>query len=268
MEIISFKNIKSINVEVSTVIKRQAYPGFKVDMRVIKDHELVYIVSGEGIFTIEGEKIPAIPGKLFYFYPELVHACNTSQTNPLLFFAVHFNFNYGNKSTSCRLPIDFVNTINSNALIKKLFFDLHRLWFIRKQGYLLESSILLQQIIYEVFENITNKDFMFKNSKRLEILIDYIENNYKTKIGTDALCSIINVKSTYLNHIFKELLGEKPMDYINKYRINKAKELLYSTNTKIKDISNEVGIVDQYYFAKLFKKYEHISPTKFRTLLL
>ena len=54
------------------------------------------------------------------------------------------------------------------------------------------------------------------------------------------------------------------VQYINTKRVEKAKQLLLDTNLKIKDISALVGIEDQLYFNKIFKKEIGMSPREFR----
>lgn len=60
---------------------------------------------------------------------------------------------------------------------------------------------------------------------------------------------------TYFCEYFKNQTGETVLDFVTKARIEKAKELLLSTDFKIYDISQQVGYNDTKYFSKLFRKY-------------
>ncbi len=53
-------------------------------------------------------------------------------------------------------------------------------------------------------------------------------------------------------------------EYINLQKINKAKDLLTRTDKNIKRIAYDVGIQDEKYFMRLFKKYMGLTPTDFR----
>ena len=53
-------------------------------------------------------------------------------------------------------------------------------------------------------------------------------------------------------------------DYVNKVRIERAKELLKKVDYKIYDIAEEVGYKNSKYFIKIFKKYEKISPNEYK----
>ncbi len=61
-------------------------------------------------------------------------------------------------------------------------------------------------------------------------------------------------------------MGVRLTEYINFKRVEKAKELLASSEAKIKDVAADVGIADQLYFTKVFKKQLGLSPREFRKM--
>ncbi|MFA6294448.1 MAG: helix-turn-helix transcriptional regulator, partial [Victivallales bacterium] len=64
--------------------------------------------------------------------------------------------------------------------------------------------------------------------------------------------------------LFSRQLGVRPFEWINRKRMEKASELLLSTDLRIGEIADRVGIGDHYYFSKLFTKMKNIPPGKFR----
>jgi two-component system response regulator YesN len=92
----------------------------------------------------------------------------------------------------------------------------------------------------------------------------YIKTNYSGNISLKTLAAGFNVNANYLGRLFKEELGEFFSDYLNKIRIDKAKELLLTTNQSIREVSLRVGYTDPNYFYTLFKKYMGISPAEYR----
>ena len=65
---------------------------------------------------------------------------------------------------------------------------------------------------------------------------------------------------------FRELMGESPTRYLNNLRISRAQALLTSTDMPIAEIAAEVGIKDQFYFARLFKNITGTSAGAYRRL--
>ncbi|MNC61757.1 HTH-type transcriptional activator Btr [compost metagenome] len=62
-------------------------------------------------------------------------------------------------------------------------------------------------------------------------------------------------------------MGDTFTEYINRYRIEKAKELLRTTPSKVHEIARNVGYWETGYFYKQFKKYMGISPTEYKGLV-
>ncbi|MNN62848.1 HTH-type transcriptional regulator YesS [compost metagenome] len=69
----------------------------------------------------------------------------------------------------------------------------------------------------------------------------------------------------YISLIFKKETGETLTDYITRIRINKAKELLLTTDLKVMEISELVGYENPHYFSTVFKKTVGVHPLKYRS---
>lgn len=94
----------------------------------------------------------------------------------------------------------------------------------------------------------------------------YIKEKYAQKISLRNIAGEFQLTESYLCKIFKKYKQESPMDYLAKYRIEKAKELLLSyPDLMQKDIAEMVGFSDQFYFSRVFKEIVKLNPTEFRT---
>ncbi|MNN92645.1 HTH-type transcriptional activator RhaS [compost metagenome] len=74
----------------------------------------------------------------------------------------------------------------------------------------------------------------------------------------------MHFNTNYLYHFMKTHLGITPMQYIYKRRLDKAKDLLTSTDDTLADIASVTGFSDVYHFSKSFKKNTGISPRAYR----
>ncbi len=92
----------------------------------------------------------------------------------------------------------------------------------------------------------------------------YIERNYKNNLSMEFISSLFYMNRSYCSFLFKEKTGEKFVDYVNKIRINKAKELLIQTDSKLYQISKSVGYDNIKYFFRIFKKITGITPEQYR----
>ncbi len=94
--------------------------------------------------------------------------------------------------------------------------------------------------------------------------LSYIEENYSTDISLHDLARHVNISKSHLSYIFKKETGETFSDYVNKIRIEKARELLASGKYKINEISDMVGFNNTGYFSKVFKKSTGTSPLDYK----
>lgn len=74
----------------------------------------------------------------------------------------------------------------------------------------------------------------------------------------------VHINESYFSRTFKKECGNSVISYITNLRINKAKELLATSNLKTFEISEAVGIHDPAYFSVLFKKNTGMSPKAYR----
>lgn len=100
--------------------------------------------------------------------------------------------------------------------------------------------------------------------KAIEELVRLIETEYNTDLSLESLAERVYLSPSYLSHLFKKQIGISLNKFITLYRMEKAKELLCSTNRKIVDIGQDVGYSNFPYFSSLFKNHYGKTPSQFR----
>ena len=91
--------------------------------------------------------------------------------------------------------------------------------------------------------------------------IELIENNSDKTLA--EIAQICGVSEGYFRKLFREYSGENPVDFRQKHRIEKAKQLLLLDTHSIGEIAEELHFSDIYHFSKTFKKLIGISPQKY-----
>lgn len=94
--------------------------------------------------------------------------------------------------------------------------------------------------------------------------IGYIRKNYRRKISLESLSEHLHVSPSYFSMLFKQHTGYSLIEYLNRFRIEKAKALLNDPELKAYEIGNLVGFQDEKYFYLLFKRYTGLTATQFR----
>ncbi|MGG4395568.1 helix-turn-helix domain-containing protein [Paenibacillus thiaminolyticus] len=105
-----------------------------------------------------------------------------------------------------------------------------------------------------------------ERSRKLNDILVYIHDRYDEELSIEQFAATMNMSAGHFSRIFKEEVGEKYVEYIAKYRLAKAKELLLQTDLKIDDIAAKVGYWGRNSFIRMFRKYEGITPAKYRAL--
>ncbi|SMG36583.1 response regulator transcription factor [Paenibacillus aquistagni] len=101
--------------------------------------------------------------------------------------------------------------------------------------------------------------------KEVQDVIQYIESHYQDKITLEMIADHVNFSENYLCRVFKEQVGTSLITYINHVRMDKAAALIMQGSTYMKEVASLVGISDQFYFNRLFKKQFGISPSEYKS---
>ncbi|MRN56265.1 response regulator transcription factor [Paenibacillus monticola] len=97
-------------------------------------------------------------------------------------------------------------------------------------------------------------------------VLGFIHSQYANELSLKTLGVQYHIHPVYLGQLFHKETGDSFAEYINKYRIEKAKEQLKNTNLKVHEIARNVGYWETGYFYKQFRKYVGISPTDYKAL--
>ncbi len=96
-------------------------------------------------------------------------------------------------------------------------------------------------------------------------VVHYMEEHFNDpEISMTAIADSFDLSTTRFSLSFKEKMGMSPLDYLTLLRVEKAKELLVSTNMPIQDISSQVGYYDSGSFIRRFKQIAGETPLQYR----
>lgn len=123
------------------------------------------------------------------------------------------------------------------------------------------------QLLCEVC-NIIIENKVEMTGKELDIVKEamlYMKNNFSNpELNMGMLAEHLHISSVTLAVEFKNYTGSRPSDYLTNLRMERAKELLLSSDMMIREISIEVGYEDDYVFTRRFKKYTGKTPGQYR----
>lgn len=130
---------------------------------------------------------------------------------------------------------------------------------------ILTSSILKTLIIIIVCNNKNaGKTKKEKSSLIIRDIIEYITANYNKDISNTKISEKFSFNPSYINRIFRMHTGTGMHEFLIKYRINAAKEMLLNNNMSVEEICMAVGFKDMPHFSKSFKKHTGKSPSEYQ----
>jgi two-component system, response regulator YesN len=104
--------------------------------------------------------------------------------------------------------------------------------------------------------------------QQVEQAKQYILEHYgDSSISLSSICQYLHVSVSYFSLIFKKETKETFVEFLTKFRLEKAKELLRGTDYKTYEIADMAGYSDPQYFSTVFKKQVGVSPTEYRSFV-
>ena len=238
------KHYKTLNV---INLGHQKCPPLHSYRYVLPNFYLIhYVVSGCGKFVKNKVEKTVKAGEMFIIKPENVYYYTADEANPWEYIWISFD----GELSSLFENIDDVMKIDGEVFSEML--EASKLKN-TQQEFLLGKLYELISIIFEQAPAENNY---------VKMVSDFIKANYAYKLHVKDIAESINLNSRYLSRIFKQEKGIAIQEYIIKYKIKKAQNLL-SKGFNVSETAKSVGYDDMFTFSKIFKKHTGMSPAKY-----
>lgn len=128
------------------------------------------------------------------------------------------------------------------------------------------ASEPLERYYLSYQKKVLDLDFIEKElveNRDVASVLQFVKTHYSEKITLADLSGHYRLNGPYMSSKFKAATGFSFNDFLNRYRVVKAMELLAKNDRKVYEIAADVGFEDRRYFIMVFKKYIGISPARF-----
>ena len=232
-----------------------------------QEYILLYCVKGVGNISIDGENIQ-LRSNSFYLIPKQTpHHYKSTVNDPWSIYWVHFDgelADYLYAINSSKKPSAFTVPFNENRIR-----NFGEILDILENGFeerILEIAHikLLNFIASFIYLNEVNPPAI--ENDLIQQSIDFMKENLGQTYAVSDLAKARNLSVTHYARLFKNKTGVSPLQYFNQLKIQKSCQSLYFTDQSIKEICNEIGISDPFYFSRLFKKFTGMSPSAYKRL--
>ncbi|MGI5839855.1 MAG: helix-turn-helix domain-containing protein [bacterium] len=106
---------------------------------------------------------------------------------------------------------------------------------------------------------------MFRDKKCIAKAVEYLRDNYESKISLAALAAEMHYSPYHLLRLFKQNTGKTPSEFLLALKIEKARQLLQSTDYTMTHVCDICGFSGLSYFSQVFRRKTGLTPTQYRS---
>lgn len=231
--------------------------------------EMHYILQGGAVFHIDQELYQVQAGDLIIANRNELHAgYSTSvpyEASLLVFDPIDISRELGEKN------LRFQSLIRGDSQVRELFSRIFAERQQEQEGYrslcrALVTELLVYLSRHYVTESMPAKDLnkRRRDLERLSPALAYIEQNYSERISVAQLAEVLCLSPDRLGHLFRDGVGQAPLQYINEIRLRKAMNLLQTEEYTVTEVAQAVGFFDYNHFGRLFRRRYGCTPNQVR----
>ena len=91
----------------------------------------------------------------------------------------------------------------------------------------------------------------------------FMEKHFASPLSVGEIAAAVGISQSHLRSLFRRTWGEPPVRYLNRVRVERAKEMLASGQFPLEEIAVACGFQNEYYFSRVFKEFTGISPGRY-----
>lgn len=243
--------------------------GYRFGPAVRPNYIIHYIISGTGYYEFNGQVYKLSANQSFVIFPDKSSVYWADEADPWHYIWIGFtgvssdeaiqqmgisvtfpiiNFKKHNRCQEIVLKVldNQTTSISAHFLFQSVLFD-----FL--------NEILLSRL------SISKPQTAPEYSRYIHESLQYIENNYNHPFTISEMAEALFVNRSYLSRIFHQELGITLKEYINNFRITRARELLVITDYAYSEIAHQIGYESYNSFYKAFRQITGETPSTYRS---
>jgi len=258
------------------------------DLHRHKYFQIYYISKGKLKHRISNKEFELFKGDLFVIPPYVPHTIGTydnvrCEAIELEFIPEFINLNFGSDEdvqslmdfmyiepfmvVRPRLSLSGKTEIDVESILNDFMHEFNE----KQPGFeLMTKSMILRLLAIlgrEATYKATKKDTLVDKQRESVLkVIQYIEEHYAEKIYLADAVKISMLSYSSFCAAFKSVTNKSFVQYLNEYRVSKAKEYLKATDNKIIEICSKTGFENVTHFNRIFKQLTSMTPNEYKQL--
>lgn len=231
--------------------------------------EMHYILRGSAVFHIDRELYEVKAGDLIIANRNELHAGYSTavpyEALLLVFDPSDISPELGEKY------LRFQSLVREDAAVWQRMTAIFDAWDEQGLGYRAlcrarVTELLVYLCRHYAVDRVAPKEMVKRRRdlERLQPALDYIEQNYAERISVVQLAQLLCLSPDRLGHLFRDGVGQAPLQYINEIRLRKAMNLLKTKEYTVTEVAQAVGFFDYNHFGRLFRRRYGCTPNQVR----
>lgn len=237
-------------------VKRDHFPG----------HELILCISGEGFVRIDGRRHAVRAGEIAWVNCHQPHEHGANPENPWEVYWVRIEG--PQLEAICRMlsaregPVFSGVPPEHAAAVYRNVFQI--MWGEAREGPALIHAEVARLLSLVFCARLGNTEAVQSMPSVLRKPVDWMRLFYFESVRVADLARMAGLSPGHFTRLFKASFGTSPIDWLRRERISQAKRRLVESRSSIKEIAEQVGYPDRFFFSKDFKSHTGLSPRAFR----
>lgn len=249
-----------------------------------KEMEIVLVKEGDVTVAIGSEKMVLHAGDGYFANMGILHGAWNAGGGPCYFHVLVFHPRLVGGSLDSIYWQKYLQPLIQEGALPCYFFRGEREWdrqimayaeqawqayVAGEPGYEWEVRAALSRFIFSLQDKCRIRKNRYSNknmrdSLRIKAMLQYIQDHYVEEISSEQIAASAAVSESEALRCFRGTIGTTPIQYVKRFRVQKAVELLETTDLKVQEVGERCGFQDMSYFARTFRKVQGCTPTEYR----
>ncbi|NIK77836.1 AraC-like DNA-binding protein [Paenibacillus castaneae] len=233
-------------------------------------NKLYFIQEGEGYIKVGNRQFYPKPGDLCLMPADKVQSYGTTSANTFGKYWCHFTAKLNNFNLFQLLEAPILVPVAERLRLEEKFERLihhHKSEEWTASLHVQAALLEILALFLEQAEQVNINTPAAGSFEKMNAVLTYIEEHLSENITVDSLAQLVHFHPNYFIRMFKNTTGLSPIQYVNRKRMDKARQLLSFTAHSISEIAETLGM-DAAYFSRLFKESTALTPSEYREISL
>ncbi|KES21805.1 MULTISPECIES: AraC family transcriptional regulator [Pseudomonas] len=243
-----------------------AAAGHRMERQAPDDHLLIYCSAGEGWLSCADGRFEVLAGDLLVLPKGLAHAYGAAPGRPWSIYWVHLDG---------ALAEEFLRPLGSSPRLRvgvqpRLRGEFDALLALRRQGLSLPHFIHAAHLLQALLTSLALRPVRARLKSGAVLDIEAVQalmrEHLDSSLNLDELAAQFRLSRFHFAKTYRALTGQAPIQDFIRLKMTHACRLLDQGHLEVRQVAEQLGYADAYYFSRLFKRVVGMAPSHYRAL--